>query len=74
MVISNRMIEMKRLVNCSQISKNFNLSASSCLLVRKVGNKYLVKTNPSEGLSFVQAFDAVKAANRLNVLNELTNF
>lgn len=63
------MIEMKRLVNCSQISKKFKLPAPSCLPTRRVGNKYLVKTN-GEGLSCVQTFDAVRAAsNRLNVLN-----
>lgn len=61
------MTQMKRLVNSSQISKDFNLPAS-CLPTGKVGNEYLEKIN-LEGISFVQTFDAIRAANRDNVLN-----
>lgn len=67
-VISNTMTEMKRLIFCSQISKQFNLPSSSCLPTRMVGDEYLVKTN-GEGLSCIQTSDAVRAANWLNVLN-----
>lgn len=58
---------MKRLVKSSQVGKNF----ASCLPSWWEGEEGAFRKGKFGGLNFVQTFDAIRAANRFNVLNSL---